>query len=142
MVKAYLDIAKAYTSPLLLGPRFCDELVALVEHMYTDEEAELVRHMKPWLPRTAAGLARSSGKTAEEASRLLKGLAEEKCVILSLRKGGREFFMMLPILPGAFEFVMLESSTGGPSSHGSAASPSCTRPSTKRATWQNTPAAG
>jgi electron transport complex protein RnfB len=116
VTKAHLDIAKTYTSPLLVGPRLCDELVALVEHMYTDEEAEVMRHMKPWLPRTAAGLARASGKAPEEAFRILKGLGEDKCVILSLRKGGREFFMMLPILPGAFEFVMLKASTGSPSS--------------------------
>ncbi len=111
MAKAYLDIAKTYTSPLLLGPRFCDELVSLVEHMYTLEEAELVRHMKPMLPRTAAGLAKASGTSPEEAARLLKGLAEEKCVIVSMHKGGRDLFMMMPILPGAFEFVMLQSST-------------------------------
>jgi len=35
--RAHLDVAKSYSSPLLLGPPICDEFIALVEHMYTGE---------------------------------------------------------------------------------------------------------
>ena len=41
--KPHLEIAKNYSSILLMGPPICDELIALIQHMYTEEEALLVR---------------------------------------------------------------------------------------------------
>lgn len=113
--KVYLDVAKVYTSPLLLGPQLCDELIALVEHMFTGEEAEFVSHMKPMRGHTAAGLARASGKDPEEAAELLHCLAHEKHILGSRGKdkGEKERFMLMPIIPGTFEFIMLNLTPGG-----------------------------
>lgn len=109
VAKAYLDVAKAYSSPLLVGPPICDELIALVQHMFTEEEAELVRHMKPMRPHTAAGLAKAAGKTLEEALEILRRIAHDRHLLAYYGKGNgeKERFMLMPIMPGAFEDVML-----------------------------------
>jgi hypothetical protein len=109
--RAHLDVAKTYSSPLLVGPPLCDELVALVEHMFTGEEADLVRHLRPWLPRSAASLARASGRTPAEAARLLRGLSHDKCVLFSYGRGEKERFVLMPLVPGAFESVLVRTST-------------------------------
>lgn len=107
--KAYVDVAKVYSSPLLFGPQLCDELIALTEHMFTVEEAELVSHMKPMMAHTAAGLAKASGKDPDEAGELLRGLAHEKHILAyqGKNRGDKERFMLMPIIPGAFEDMML-----------------------------------
>lgn len=109
--RAYLEVAKTYSNPLLVGPPLCDELVALVEHMFTEEEAELVSLMKPWLPRSAASLARASSMSPAEAAKLLRGLAHDKCVLISYGKGEKERFVLMPIVPGTFESVLVRTST-------------------------------
>ncbi|WP_287152697.1 4Fe-4S dicluster domain-containing protein [Candidatus Solincola tengchongensis] len=106
----HMDLVRTYSSPALLGPRVCDELVALVEHMYTEEEAEVARHLRPWRPRTAAYLARASGKPLAEVRKILHRLAHEKYVLFSFGKGEKERFGLLPILPGTFEHVLVRKS--------------------------------
>ena len=44
----YLDLAKLYSSPRLIGPPVCDELMDIVCHLFSEEEASLVRHLKPF----------------------------------------------------------------------------------------------
>ena len=41
----YLDVARRLASPMRMGPPMCDELMALVQHLFTEEEAGVVRHM-------------------------------------------------------------------------------------------------
>lgn len=108
--RPHMDLVRTYSSPALLGPPVCDELVALVEHMYTEEEAEVARHLKPWRPRTAASLARVSGRPLEEVREILRGLAHEKYVLFSFGTGEKERFCLLPIVPGTFEHVLVRKS--------------------------------
>ena len=42
---AYRKIARNYATPLLIGPPLCDELIALILHMYTEDEARLAQHV-------------------------------------------------------------------------------------------------
>jgi len=105
--KAHLAVARNYSSPLLVGPPICDELLALIEHMFTEEEAEVACHIKPWVPRTAASLARACGRPLSEVKEVLHRLAHEKYVLISFGEGDRELFAMLPILPGTFESVLV-----------------------------------
>src|SRR5674536_131704 len=60
VTRPHLVLAKAYSSPALSGPPMCDELVALMEHMFTDEEAAIVQHIKPFRAKSAANLARQA----------------------------------------------------------------------------------
>jgi len=108
--KAHLDVARIYSSPVLLGPPMCDELLALVEHMFTEEEADIVRHIRPWIPRTAASLARASGRPLAEVREALRRLAHEKYVLISFGNGEKERFGLLPIVPGTFEHVLVRRS--------------------------------
>ena len=103
---AHLEVAKHYSSPFLVGPPLCDELVALVKHMFTEEEAEVARHLKPLRARTAGGLAKASGRTLPEVNEIMARLAHEKFVLASVGNGPRELYSMMPILPGTFELVM------------------------------------
>ncbi len=106
--RAHLEVARLYTRPTLLGPKMCDELIALVGHMLTDEEAEIMRHLKR--PRTAAGLARATGMNYEEIAPALHSLAHEKYVLISAGSGERELFNMMPLMPGTFEMVLIRKS--------------------------------
>jgi len=108
--RAHMDLVRTYSSPALLGPPVCEELVALVEHMYTEEEAEVARHLKPWRPRTASSLARASGRPLQEVREILHRLAHEKYVLFSLGTGDKERFGLLPIVPGTFEHVLVRKS--------------------------------
>jgi len=108
--KAHLDMVKTYASPLLVGPPVSDELVALVEHMFTEEEAEIARHIKPWRPKTAASIAAADGRPLEEVKEILHRLAHEKYVLISFGEGDKERYIVLPILPGTFEHVLVRKS--------------------------------
>lgn len=60
--KVYLDAAVTLSSPLLTNPPLCDELVAFVQHLWTEEEASLVRHLHPFRGTSCAELARARGE--------------------------------------------------------------------------------
>ncbi len=108
--QAHLDVARSYSSPLLLGPPLCDEFIALVEHMYTEEEAEVVRHIKPWRLKSAASIASASGRPLSEVKEVLRRLAHEKYLLITVGKGEKEHFAILPIVPGTFEHVLIRKS--------------------------------
>ncbi len=108
--RAHLDLVKSYSSPALMGPPVCDELVALVEHMFTADEADMARHIKPWRPKTAASVAAAAGRPLSEVKEVLRRLAHDKYVFASYGKGDKERFIMLPIVPGTFEHVLVRES--------------------------------
>ena len=97
--RAHLEVAKNYSSPILLGPPVCDELVALVEHMFSEEEAEIVRYLKPYRPRTAASLASATNRPLREVKPILDRLARDLHVIFYFGKEGKERYTILPIVP-------------------------------------------
>jgi len=41
-----MAVVKDYSGILLIGPPMCDELVSLVEHMFSEEEAEVAHCLK------------------------------------------------------------------------------------------------
>ena len=65
--EAYLQLAELY-GPALMGPPLCDELMALLQHMFTEEEAALVRHLKSGSMMTAAQVAADSSPARGERS--------------------------------------------------------------------------
>ena len=86
----YLEVARIYSNPLLMGPPICDELIALVEHMYTEEEASLVRHLKALPGKTVAAVAAAAHRPVEEVRPILERLALEKFVLLSSGTGNKK----------------------------------------------------
>jgi Pyruvate/2-oxoacid:ferredoxin oxidoreductase delta subunit len=106
----YLEVAKIYSNPLLMGPPICDELIALVEHMYTEEEASLVRHLRPLPGKTAAAVAVQARRPVKEVRPILERLAHEKFVLLSSGAGEKKRYYLMPIVPGVFEIAMVRTS--------------------------------
>ena len=76
--KVYRDVAQKLSSPVLMGPPICDELIALVQHLFMEEEAGAVRHL---------GLARSM--SAAQVARCERRPVEEVEPILHVRPSGR-----------------------------------------------------
>ncbi len=110
VASALLEVSKLYSSPLLLGPPICDELIALIRHMFTEEEAGLVRHLRPLFGKSASELAKAEHRTESEAALIMDRLAFEKRVIISREKDGTRIFYLMPIVPGAFEHSMMRTS--------------------------------
>jgi len=88
----------------------CDELIALVEHMYTEEEASLVRHLGALPGKTAAAVAAAAHRPVQEVRPILERLAYGKFLLLCSGQGDRRRYHLMPILPGAFEVAMVRPS--------------------------------
>jgi len=107
---AFKELESHYSTPFFWGAPRGDALMALLRHMYTDEQAELIRHLKPWIPRRAGWLAKKSGMPIESVNAILKELAHEKYLIASYGEGDKEWFAIMPIVPGTFESVLIRKS--------------------------------
>ena len=105
---AHVRIAQRLSSPLLLGPPLCDQLVALVQHLFTREEALLVQHMRIPFGNTARTIAKRAGLAVNRAAAVLDYLADEKCVIMAYTIGRRRRYGFLPIVPGIFEYALMQ----------------------------------
>lgn len=109
--QAILDVARLYSSPRLFGPPICDELIALVQHMFTEEEATVFRHLKT-LSRgqTLAELSKATGRPTAEVEVIMERLSHEKRFSIRYGEGAKKRYFLLPIVPGAFEAVMMRTS--------------------------------
>lgn len=103
---AYRDVASRLSSPLMLGPPICDELIALVQHLFTEEEAGVVRHLGLLTGRSAAQLARDEHRPVEQIQPILDRLINENIAIVSSGTGDACRYRLLPIVPGIFEMLL------------------------------------
>ena len=108
---AHHMIAKHYASPLILGPPRSDLLLEFVMHMFTDDEADLVQHLKPLRPRSAEQVGKKAGRPADEVARILDHLALKKKVVLGY--GSPRKYTILPVVPGTFEMALMTSDLAG-----------------------------
>jgi Na+-translocating ferredoxin:NAD+ oxidoreductase subunit B len=105
---AHSDVVRCLSSPLRMGPPVCDELVALVEHLFTEEEAGVVRHLGLISGRAAAELARAEHRPIEEIEPILDRLSQEKRIIARSGKQPSDYrYRLLPIVPGIFEMTLV-----------------------------------
>ncbi len=109
----YLDVAEKLASPFLMGPPLCDELIAVVAHLLTEEEASLVRRLGLLAGRSAAGLARAEHRPLDQVEPILRRLSEEKRVIVRSGANGKARYRLMPIMPGIFEMVLVSPSPDG-----------------------------
>lgn len=105
--RAHRDVAGRLASPLLIGPPVCDELIAFVEHVFTEEEASAARHLTLAIARSAADVAKAEHRPVEEVEPLLKRLAFEKHAIAAEGGRGKRRYRMMPVAPGIFESVLI-----------------------------------
>jgi formate hydrogenlyase subunit 6/NADH:ubiquinone oxidoreductase subunit I len=104
---AYREVAKKLSNPLLMGPPVCDELMAFVQHLFTEEEAAAVRHLSPVRGKTAKRVARAEHRPVEEVEGVLQRLALQKRAIASNGAGEKRRYQLLPVMPGIFEMVLI-----------------------------------
>jgi Pyruvate/2-oxoacid:ferredoxin oxidoreductase delta subunit len=107
--KAYLEVAENY-GPELSGPPLCDELMSLIQHMFTEDEADVIRHLKPKEAKTAAEIAERAHRPVEEVSAILDVLAREKFIIVSSGRPPATRYFLIPLVPGAFETILVRTS--------------------------------
>jgi Pyruvate/2-oxoacid:ferredoxin oxidoreductase delta subunit len=105
--RAILELAKKLTHWKLMGPPMCDELIAFVEHVFTEEEASIARHLRPFSGQSAEKIAGAEHRPVEQVEPILRRLAFEKCVIASSGPDDKLKYAMIPIMPGIFEFSLM-----------------------------------
>ena len=93
-----VDAVNMRGAPGMKGP----ELYALMEELFTPEEAELAVRM-PLNPISAADLASDIGMSAKGVERMLETMAD-KGLVFSHERGGVKRYNLMPIFPGIFEF--------------------------------------
>jgi electron transport complex protein RnfB len=107
---AYLEVAKNYANPLLMGPPICDELIALVQHMFSEEEATLVQHIKSPMGKTARAVAAAVRRPVDEVGPILESLAFDKFILLAFGDEGKKRYGLMPLVPGVFEMALIRTS--------------------------------
>lgn len=101
----HLKIMRRYASPWMGGPPASDILIELVAHMFTEDEAEVVRHLPILRPQTAETVAKRSGLPLQVARQRLDHCADLKRVILA--GGNPRKYTILPVVPGTFEMALM-----------------------------------
>lgn len=104
--KVYLDLAGRLSAPLLMGPPLCPELLAFLQHVFTEEEAGAARHLR-LRGSTPQQVAAAEGREVEAVRAVLEHLARVKRVILSGGSAGKEKYYLPPIMPGIFEMALI-----------------------------------
>jgi electron transport complex protein RnfB len=104
---SYRNIARNYATPLLIGPPLCDELVALVQHMYNEEEAAIAQHVKSPLGISAGEIARKVHLPKTRVMEVLDHLISEKGILLSIGSRINRRYCLIPLVPGAFEMTLV-----------------------------------
>lgn len=110
LAKAHRDLMERLSSPLLVGPPICDELVALVEHLFSEEEAGVVRHLGLLKGRSAASIARAEHRPLDQVEPILHALAFKKRTIAATGPDDDLRYRILPLMPGIFEMVLISES--------------------------------
>jgi len=101
-----LDLAVVYTRASLLGPPLCRELVELIAHVFTEEEASVARHLGI-TGSTSRAPARAEHRPVEEIEPILERLSRDKGAIWAAGAGARRRYGLLPLVPGMFELIMV-----------------------------------
>jgi electron transport complex protein RnfB len=107
---AYRNIARNYATPLLIGPPLCDELMALILHMYTEEEAQLAQHVTSPVGISAREIARREKLSVDHVLLVLDRVIKEKGILISIGSGAGKRYCLTPLVPGAFEMTLVHTS--------------------------------
>ena len=107
VLPVYLEVVRKLSSPFMNGPPICDELIAFVCHLLTEEEADLVSHLGQFSAKSAADLAKAVHRPLAEVEPILRRLTTEKNCIASSGPEDRKLYKLMPIFPGIYEMVLI-----------------------------------
>jgi Pyruvate/2-oxoacid:ferredoxin oxidoreductase delta subunit len=105
--RVHLEVVKKLSNPLLMGPPICEELVTFVRHLFTEEEAGLVRHLSGFKGSSEEDIARAAHRAVQEVRPIVHRLAMEKRAIGCSGPADARKYKLMPILPGIFEMVLI-----------------------------------
>ncbi len=98
-----LELARVFSSVWLYGPPMCSELIRLVAHLFTPEEARTARHLSYYIPISAEKVARRAKEPAAHVETLLEAMADKRVIFRSDKKR----YAILPLIPGMFEYLLM-----------------------------------
>ena len=105
--RAHREVARKLSHPLLLGPPVCEELMAVIRHLYTEEEASLVAELGIVRARTAAQVAKAVRRPVDEVAPLLTRMARQVRTLWEDPGKDVPHYRLLPLMPGIFEMVCI-----------------------------------
>ena len=108
-VSIYEKVADAVNTRTGYPCMKCPELYAILEFLYTPEEAEFATKM-PMIPSSAQQLAEDIGGTSEKVERLMEGMAD-KALVFTDDSGDVRKYILVPLLPGTFEVHFMRGGT-------------------------------
>ncbi len=96
------ELAKLFCSVRLVGPPMGDEVVALVAHAFTPDEASVAIHIPFYRKKPVEMIAKKVGRPAEVIKPLLEAMSTRRVIA-----GGKRGYALLPLIPGMFEYVLM-----------------------------------
>lgn len=100
--RAHVALAKKFSKSLYLGPPFDNRLVALIAHLFTEEEAEVALRLILFVSRSAENVSKKCSLTIEKTRALLDSMAQKRTIVKT-KKG----YFLMPLIPGMFEYVLM-----------------------------------
>lgn len=97
-------LARVFSSVWLMGPPLTDELLRLIAHLFSPEEARIARHLPYYVPRSARTISRRAGRPVEEVIPLLDAMSRRKVIVRAGKKG----YALIPLIPGMFEYLLMD----------------------------------
>lgn len=88
-----------------------DALLALVAHMYTEEEADIACAVS-FTPKPAEMIAGKAKRPTAEVKPILESMAE-RLLIISVKAAGVPLYSFAMLVPGVYEFQMIRSRNAG-----------------------------
>jgi len=102
----YKELAELFIR-IGFGGRHCPELYALLESLFTEEEARIALNLSPFGPEPPEKTAERLGEDPEKIARLLDEMADKGLIYCS-QKGDIKWYKTLQLVPGIFELQFMK----------------------------------
>ena len=86
VIEAHLKLVDFYSQTFLLGPAAEKELLDLVAHLFTPEEAEIAQHLPFIYGRAAKSISRKIHRPVDKVEASLARMADENRTVIYVRK--------------------------------------------------------
>lgn len=97
------ELARVFSSVWLYGPPMGSELLALISHLFSPEEAGVAKHLSYYIPVPVKTVARRAKEPVEKVKVLLDAMADKRVIFRSKKQR----YAILPLIPGMFEYLLM-----------------------------------